>query len=140
MKRKINKTVLLLLIAIFVAVPLPSTARAPRTSIKVAVNGNLPPFQFIDEKGNIVGLHIDIMNEIAARENLIIEYIVFNENSEAVEALENGMVDVILGTLSANGISSKLQKTNDITSASLCMLVANSNIPLLTFVISKIQS
>ncbi len=125
MRKVIKEAVSLLLIILFIAVPSTITAQSTRTSIKVAVNCNLPPFQFLDENGNLMGLHIDIMNEIAANENLIIEYIVFNETSEVIRALENGAVDAVLGTLSNNITSSALQATNDISSASLCLLVDN---------------
>ena len=73
-----------------------------RTSIKVAVNHNFPPFQYLNNNGEIVGLHIDIMNEIAKNEKLIVEYIAFNETHKSIEALENGIVDCVLGIVSNN--------------------------------------
>ncbi|MDD2495247.1 MAG: transporter substrate-binding domain-containing protein, partial [Tissierellia bacterium] len=128
MKKFANRTILSLLILIVVSAFLPINSEAARTSIKVAVNHNFPPFQFIDKKGNIVGLNIDIMNEIAQKEDLIVDYIVFNETNKAVEALENGLVDVVLGIVTENFANNELRNTNDIYSATLSMLVGNENV------------
>jgi polar amino acid transport system substrate-binding protein len=128
MKKIINKSIAVVLILVILLACLPMVSEGARTNIKVAVNCNLPPFQFLDKDGNIIGLHIDIMNEIASKENLIIEYLAFNETSKALEALENGLVDVVLGITSKNDVIKGLRKTNDISSATLCMLVGNENV------------
>lgn len=128
MIRIINKIIIVLSVLIMLSAYLPVNTEAARTSIKVAVNCNLPPFQYFDNNGNIVGLYIDIMNDIAHKEDLIIEYIVFDETSKSLEALEDGLVDAVLGVLSRNDTSFELQKTNDIYSATLCMLVENNDI------------
>ncbi|WP_312700963.1 transporter substrate-binding domain-containing protein [Sedimentibacter sp.] len=125
---RINRIAIVLLISIILSAYLPINTEAARTSIKVAVNCNLPPFQYFDNNGNVVGLYIDIMNDIAIKEDLIIEYITFDETSKALESLENGFVDAVLGVLSKNDTSFELQKTNDIYSATLCMLVENNDI------------
>jgi polar amino acid transport system substrate-binding protein len=127
----INKITSLLFISIILSFCFPVDSEAARTSIKVAVNHNMPPFQHLDENGNIVGLHIDIMDEIALNEDLIVEYITFSETNKSIEALENGLVDVILGIVSrsyTDSVNSALRKSNDISSATLCMLVGNENI------------
>lgn len=126
----INKTVLSLLIITMLSVFFTVESEGARTNIKVAVNHNFPPFQYLDDDGEIVGLHIDIMNEIARSEDFIVEYIVFDETNKSIDALENGLVDVVLGIASNNFANSVsvLQKTNDISSATLCMLVGNENI------------
>ena len=125
---KLKYKIIIPLLLILLSVYLPIESYATSISVKVAVNCNLPPFQYLDKNGNIVGLYIDILNEIAKNEDLIIEYIVFNETSKAIEALKNGLVDVVLGVSSRNDVSSELKKTNDIYSATLCMLVGNENI------------
>lgn len=124
----IYKTILLSFIIVILSACFAIESEGARTSIKVAVNYNFPPFQYLDKNGEIVGLHIDIMNEIADNEDLIVEYIAFNETNKSVEALENGLVDVVLGVVSSNVNNSALQMTNDISSATLCMLVGNENI------------
>lgn len=128
MIRIINKVIILLLILITLSAYLPMKSEAARTNIKVAVNCNLPPFQYFNKNGELVGLYLDIMNEIARNEDLIVEYIAFNETSKSLEALENGLVDAVLGVLSKNETRYSLQKTNDIYSAALCMLVENDDV------------
>ena len=123
----IKKTIIILFISIILSANFP-WAEAARTSIKVAVNHNFPPFQYLNDSGEIIGLHIDIMNEIAKNENLIVEYIAFNETHKSIEALENGIVDCVLGIVSNNYKNSILARTNDISSANMCMLTGNENI------------
>jgi polar amino acid transport system substrate-binding protein len=126
----INKTFLILFIVIILSAyfAIDSEAAKTRTSIKVAVNCNFPPYQYLNDRKEIVGFHIDIMNEIAQNENLIIEYVPFDETNKSIEALENGIVDAILGIVSKNEINSTLARTNDISSATLCMLVRNEDV------------
>lgn len=124
----INKMFFLLFISIILSAFFTIDSEGARTSIKVAVNHNFPPFQYLNDNGEIVGLHIDIMNEIAHSENLIVEYIAFNETYKSIEALENGIVDCVLGIASNNYKNSMLVRTNDISSANMCMLVGNKDI------------
>lgn len=128
MKKQINKTIILLFLSIILSAFYTIESEATRTSIKVAVNHNFPPFQYLNDEGENVGLHIDIMNDIAKTENLIVDYIGFNETNKSIEALENGIVDVVLGIVSKNYTDSMLSRTNDISSASLSMLVGNENV------------
>lgn len=122
------RILLILIILLSIDLFMSKNTHAARISVKIGVNYNLPPFQYLDNEGEIVGLHIDIMNEIARRENLIIEYIPFKYNSKAEEALNEGLIDIILGAQSNSKSSSDFQFTNDITSSSLCMLVRNEDI------------
>lgn len=100
MSKQVRKTISLIFILIVLSSYFVPESQAARTSIKVAVNPNFPPFQYLNENGEMVGLHIDIMNEIADNENLIIEYLAFNETNKSIEALENGIVDAVLGIVS----------------------------------------
>lgn len=128
MGRKIRKTIsIFCLLIIFVAFFAPES-RAARTSIKVAVNPNFPPFQYLNENGELVGLHIDIMNEIADNENLIVEYLAFGQTNKSIEALESGIVDAVLGVASKNYSDPMLSRTHDISSADLCMVVRNEDV------------
>lgn len=103
----------------------PARAKATQVNIRVAVECNLPPFQFMDEKGEIVGLHVDIMNAIAKSNNMVVEYIPYETSSDAVKALLAGEVDVVLGILSGSTNNTDLIITNDISSASISLIVNN---------------
>jgi polar amino acid transport system substrate-binding protein len=43
--------------------------------IKIATDATWPPFEYVDESNNIVGFDIDLMNAIAQKEGLNVEYI-----------------------------------------------------------------
>lgn len=122
------RILLILIILLSINLFMPKNTHAARISVKVGVSYNLPPFQFLDNDGKIVGLHIDVMNEIARSENLIIEYVPFKYNSKAEEALNEGLIDIILGAPSNSNPRTGFRFTNDITSSSLCMLVRNKDI------------
>ncbi len=102
-----------------------STGKAMTTNLKVAFNCNLPPYQFIDENGKIVGMHIDILEAIASKKGLVIEYIPKNTNIECMVALNNGEVDIVLGTLMNKNSEYYAQFTDEISSSTLCMVASN---------------
>lgn len=128
--RRVVLIILLCLLLIFPAASAaPSPQRAAKTNIKVGVDCKLPPFQFLDDNGELAGMHIDLMDEIAQRGNLMVEYVVFDFTGEAVAALNAGEVDVVLGVLPSDaGEFTDLRMTNDISSASLCVLVGNQTL------------
>lgn len=91
------------------------------TMLKVAVNPNLPPYQYV-ENDKLVGLHIDIMDSIAKKNNFIIEYIQVSNDEESLIALENGNVDVVLGIINNSNVRKKGQVTEGISQSSLFMI------------------
>jgi polar amino acid transport system substrate-binding protein len=59
---------------------LPACSSAPATpsdsmKIQVATDATWRPFEYIDDQKQIVGMDIDIMNAIAAKENLVIDWV-----------------------------------------------------------------
>ncbi len=93
------------------------------TILRVAVNPNLPPYQFVEDE-QIVGLHIDILDNIAQEHKLIIEYVPKENDTEALKALVNGEVDLILGVLNGNGYNNL---TDNISQSSLIMVASRQN-------------
>ncbi|HVO69731.1 MAG TPA: transporter substrate-binding domain-containing protein, partial [Aggregatilineaceae bacterium] len=63
------------------ATPAPTAAAttAPSTSglglVKVGINAEYPPFEYVDESGNIVGFDPDLMNAIAQRAGFELQFI-----------------------------------------------------------------
>ncbi len=111
-------------------ISLPTKADAVTTNIKVAVECNLIPFQFIDDAGEVAGLHVDMMNAIAKSNNLSVEYIPFETTSDAVNALLLGTVDAILGVLPSDCSDGQLVLTNDISSATISLIANNKYLDL----------
>ena len=94
MRRKITFT--LLLLVIFFLFPWYHNAEALTTHLRVAFNRHQAPYHFLDESGQAVGLHIDMLESIANSADFHIEYFPMETGSECMEALERGEVDLVL--------------------------------------------
>jgi basic membrane protein A len=71
---------------------------APSTSslglVKVGINAEYPPFEYVDESGNIVGFDPDLMNAIAQRAGFELQFI--NTRWDGIfVALESGEFDAV---------------------------------------------
>lgn len=98
--------------------PFPIAADNP---LKVAICADLPLLHYEDEAGILSGMHIDMLDYIAAQEGYKIEYTVFKRTSEAIDALENRKVDLVLGAFPIDvpkGMD--VQFTEALSSASVC--------------------
>jgi len=73
------------------------TATARNDSLRVAFKTNMPFYQFTNEQGNAVGLHIDIMDAIVRELGWDIVYLPVETSREAMELLETREADLILG-------------------------------------------
>jgi polar amino acid transport system substrate-binding protein len=71
-----KRSLLFVLIGLLVVSMVLISCNQTPTKIRVATNATYPPFTYIDEQtGQIVGFDIDLMNAIAEKENLKIEFI-----------------------------------------------------------------
>lgn len=95
------------------------------TQVKVAFNCHMAPYQFVDESGRSVGMHIDMFDAIAKDNRLIVEYIPMKKNQDCMDALESGEVDLILGQRIDGRYAN--QFTNEISSSTLCLLMPQDN-------------
>lgn len=100
-------------------------AYAAKTNLRVAINCSLPPFQFINEKGKPDGMHIEILDIIAKRNNFDIQYIPMETKSECLDALDSGQVDMVVGVIMDKNSPYYSQCTNEISSSSLCLIAPN---------------
>lgn len=130
MRLKIMSFLCVAVILFFSWISLPTKADVVTMNIKVAVECNLIPFQFIDDTGEISGLHVDMMNAIAKSNNLSVEYIPFETTSDAVNALLLGTVDAILGVMPSDCSDGQLVLTNDISSATISLIADNRYLDL----------
>lgn len=91
---------LALLIAVVIVVALallliyPRLTAPPTKVLKVGTSPDFPPFEFIDEKGNIVGIDIDLVKAIAKRLGYEVEVISIDFEG-LIPALLNKQIDVI---------------------------------------------
>ena len=91
--------------------------------IRVAVSGHMKPLMFVDENGTPQGAYVDIMNELARIGDLNVEYVIYDRQMQAVEALDKGEVDAVLGTVESDAANySSLRSSSEIYSASTCLV------------------
>ncbi|MEM1485041.1 transporter substrate-binding domain-containing protein [Oscillospiraceae bacterium PP1C4] len=103
-----------------------SPVHAVTTKLKVALNCNMPPYQFVDKDGHCAGMHIDILDAIAEDKGLVIEYIPMEKTSNCTAALDKGEVDLVLGIVIDPNSKYTGQFTQEISSSTLCMIAPNS--------------
>jgi polar amino acid transport system substrate-binding protein len=112
----------ILIIAIIIKLFLPIKVEAIDSIIRVAFEPNLPPYQYVENE-QYKGVHIDILNNIADKNNFIIQYIPMNSSNECLEALSNGEVDIVLGAIKNHEFEE--QSTDSISQSSIIMIASN---------------
>lgn len=110
---------------IFTVLFLNSKIFAIETMLRVAFESSLPPYQFVNDRGEYVGMHIDILNDIAKMCNFRIEYVPMESSKQCLEALENGEADIVLGEILNSDNKNVLQHTEIISQSSICMITQN---------------
>lgn len=78
-------------------------------SIKVATPGTLYPTSYYNDKKELVGYEIEIVNELAKRLNVKVEYVQIGV-AEALTAIDSGQVDISVNNFTAN--KERIEKYN----------------------------
>lgn len=121
--RKLLSTALLLLLLLTMLLPSIPRAKAISRYLRVGFTSEMPPFQFVEEE-KAVGMHIDILDAIAAKRDYSLEYIPFHTNTECYDALASGQIDLILGVVEQSHLDdSAFLHTDPISSSQLCLIV-----------------
>lgn len=124
MKRWIVTCFAALLAALSLLSLLPVRAYAIHINIRVAVKGKCPPYHFWMDDGTAAGLDVDILEMVAEKEGLNVEYVPFATSEEASAALLNGEVDAVLGVLSGT-CPDGARLTNVISSGTISLIAPN---------------
>ena len=135
MKRSARRLSLAFLLFLFLLSVCPGTLNAHAASgtnqveikLKVVLEPYLPPYQFLDESGQCVGIHIDILNAIAQKNNMTVEYLPMEDEQSCLAALKNGSADLVLGiikTENQNPIEGLF--TDAVTDSTICAIASNS--------------
>ena len=104
-----------------------STGMSPvSTMLRVAFQPGLPLYQSVDWHGKPVGAHIDILNNVAKRYNMQVEYVPMNSNTACLEALKSGQVDVVLGIHSGVRHDDDVRLTTVISQSQVCLIAPDS--------------
>jgi len=96
---------------------------AAPNELRVAYHTQSMPYSHLDESGMPRGMFIDLMDWLGAEVGRKIVYVPFSSNSACCNALDNGSVDVVLGTLSTMGEWTEFQRTSAISTSALCLVV-----------------
>jgi len=97
-----KRSLLFVLVGLLVAgaVSISCSPPPPPQPITVATNATYPPFTYIDEQtGQIVGFDIDLMNFVAVKENLKVEFINV-EFKPLLEGMAQGKYDAAISAIS----------------------------------------
>ncbi|MFT9495410.1 transporter substrate-binding domain-containing protein [Anaerosolibacter sp.] len=114
---------LLFIMMLLAAIPTSSTfadPTSPSVILNVGVDPSLPPFQF-EEDGKLMGFNIDILNHIAAKNHIQINYIRLNKEL-SIESLLDGRVDLVLGLRYDPSLTDKIYYTESVVQSVVCML------------------
>lgn len=96
-----------------------------RTMVRVAFQPDLPPYQFMDSEGNLVGVHLDILDSIARQYSLDVRYVPMPTNTACFEALLAGEVDVVLGIRPSLAYAPHVAYTTMISQSQVCLIAPN---------------
>ena len=90
-------TILVVLMIVFAALPCaqPETAQALTTNIKVGFCAYISPYQFMGSDGQPDGFNVDLLERIADKMDLVLEYIPYGTTMQAMESLEKGEIDMV---------------------------------------------
>lgn len=113
---------LAVLLLVLSVMPVEQT-QAISTRIRVAFNRNQAPYHFVDECGNAVGLHIDMLEHIAQRVGYELEYYPMEASTDCQKAMDDGAVDLVLN-ISAR-LENKAWITETLSDEAICMVTRN---------------
>lgn len=117
---------ILIMLLMMQLLPIPAAAAYKTDTLRVAYEQNNPYYAYMDDSGDIVGLQVDILKEIAMEMDIVtIEYYPKSSIRECILALENGEVDAVLGfPMLYDGDTSNVMISSEINTIDLCMMAS----------------
>lgn len=110
----------------FFSVVGPLHAEMQEKTLRVAFDRDFPPFSFIDEQENSGGFVIDLLQMIAHRHGIKLAFVPMSLES-AVNALEQGHVDVIAGIKYSQKLENSLDFSEPFFTMSDVLIVHKNN-------------
>ena len=98
------------------------SAHAIRTTVRVGFCFGMAPYQYLGEDGMPEGLHLELLQNIAERSNLVTELIPYESTTVAMDALEKGDIDLVLGVPEMQHMNANVMFSDIISTANLCLL------------------
>ena len=121
-RSSLRAATLLALALLFLLALLSTGASSMTVMLRVAFQPDLPPYQFVDAYGRAAGAHIDILNSIARRYNMQVEYVPMNSNTACLEALKSEQVDAVLGIHNGVRHDDSVRLTTVISQSQVCIV------------------
>ena len=96
-----------------------------REVIRIGVLPNNTPYQYLDHDGTIQGFHIELFNAIAEELNIEPVFCFMERKSMALEALDKGEVDLLLGDVPPKG-RRHISLSDPLSVSSIAMVVSST--------------
>lgn len=123
MKKSIVRLIVcILIVSSLVPLTLQEEAQALTTTVRVGYCDQMPPYQYTGTDGKPRGFHVDVLEYIAEKEDLLLEYEAFGTTFEALDRLEEGSVDMVLGAAADKYFGYHIQYSNPVSTANLCLV------------------
>ena len=123
MKKSIVRLIVcILIVSALVPLTLQEEAHALMTTVRVGYCDQMPPYQYTGADGQPRGFHVDVLEYIAEKEDLLLEYEAFGTTSEALDRLEEGGVDIVLGVAADKYFGYHIRYSNPVSTANLCLV------------------
>ncbi|MBR6575121.1 MAG: transporter substrate-binding domain-containing protein [Clostridia bacterium] len=98
------------------------TVNAMTTTVRVGYCSYMAPYQYADTSGQPQGFHIDVLEAVAEKAGLLTEFVSFNTTSEALNALQSGDIDIVIGVPQNQFANHNIRYTDVIAQANICLL------------------
>lgn len=100
-----------------------------KTTLIVGVNPNINPWVYLDDKQQVSGFNIEVLNEAAALMNKQLEFKVYSSNDQMYKDLHDNKIDIVANLALAQA-DSKDYSYSVALSAPPIVIVANSKLDL----------
>ena len=94
-----KRSLLFILVGLLVVSIASISCAQPPSKIRVATKGTYPPFTYVDDQGQLIGFDINLMNLIAEKENLQVEFIKV-DYPLVLEGMARGVYDAAISAIS----------------------------------------
>ena len=95
------------------------TVNAMTTTVRVGYCSYMAPYQYADTSGQPQGFHIDVLEAVAEKAGLLTEFVSFNTTSEALNALQSGDIDIVIGVPQNQFANHNIRYTDVIAQANI---------------------
>ena len=103
-----------------------TTGPAPRQNVRAAVLREFPPQYSLDSQGHPTGFAIEVLDAIAPKAGLSIEYQLYDNWEEVIRAITSGQADLVPNIGVSEELGQRLDFTRPVETFNLCIFVRAS--------------